>query len=125
MNLSTQRIWCYACKSEVFIDGKLRKNTTTAVPRPTTVVYNDSDNETVDSDNRLHITFDRESYDSGRGSYTTLRTDSSDRRNSNILYAFDRSVGLNIGMSGDSGDSTDTDDGEISSKPRGNSNKKQ
>lgn len=117
MNLSTQRIWCYACKCEVFIDGKPRR-TTTAAPRPTTVVYNDSDNETVDSDNRLHA-FDRESYDSGRGSYTTLRTDNSDRRNSNIIYAFDRSVGLNVGMSGDSGESSDTDDGEISSRPRG------
>lgn len=83
---------------------------------PRTVVYNEnSDNE---QDDRLHA-FDRESYDSGRGSYATLRTDTSDRRNSNVIYAFDRGVGLNVGMSGDSGESSDSDDGEISSRPRG------
>lgn len=92
------------------MDGKLRKLT------PRTVVYNDSDNEA--ENDRLHA-YDRESYDSGRGSYTTIRTDTSDRRNSNVIYAFDRSVGLNVGMSGDSGESSDSDDGEITSRPRG------
>lgn len=112
MNLSTQRIWCYSCKSEVFIDGKMRKIS------PRTVVYNENSDNEQDND-RLH-TFDRESYDSGRGSYATLRTDtSSDRRNSNVIYAFDRGVGLNVGMSGDSGESSDSEDGELNSRPRG------
>lgn len=57
MNLSTKRIWCYECKTEVFMDPPL---------------YIDSDPETE---------MDGRSRDSGRGSYSTLRTNTPEKGN--------------------------------------------
>lgn len=81
MNLSTRRIWCYECKREVFLDVSTNS-------------YNDSDQETE--------TCTARSRDSGHGSYSTLRTNTPERGN-----IFERSVGLNVGMSGDASDSSD------------------
>lgn len=82
MNLSTRRIWCYDCKQEVFLDQYKRHS-----------YSHDFDNA------------DRQSIynkDSGRGSYATLRSGSSDRG-----AIFENSVGLNVVMSGD-GDASDS-----------------
>lgn len=54
MNLSTKRIWCYECKREVFMELPL---------------YVDSDQETESCNGQS----------SGRGSYSTLRTNTSEK----------------------------------------------
>lgn len=87
MNLSTQHVWCYDCKSEVYIE-----------PVPT-VTYNESDQETEDCPVI--------SRDSGLGSYNTLRTNSSGK---STLSAFDDAIGLNVNMSGDTSESSDGED---------------
>lgn len=48
------------------------------------------------------------SHDSGRGSYSTLRTQTPERNN---IFGFERTVGLNVGMSGDTSESSDGEDG--------------
>lgn len=53
MNLSTNRIWCYECKKEVFLDSAFG---------------HDSDQESCTG-----------TRDSGRGSYSTLRTNTPER----------------------------------------------
>ncbi|KAG5880268.1 hypothetical protein JTB14_003417 [Gonioctena quinquepunctata] len=89
MNLSTRRIWCHECKKEVFIESS--------------AAYNDSDQETESC---------TRSRDSGHGSYSTLRTNTPERG-----HTFDRSVGLNVGMSGDA--SAESSDGEEEDGYRG------
>lgn len=97
MNLSTQNVWCYECKSDVYIES---------VPA---VIYNDSDQETEDGPVI--------SRDSGLGSYNTLRRNSYDR---SMLFAFDRAIGLNVNMSGDTSESSDGEEtNSQSDKPFG------
>lgn len=83
MNLSTQHVWCYKCKNEVYIES---------VP----ILSYDSDQETEECPVI--------SRDSGMGSYSTLRTNTPDR---SMLFAFDRNIGLNVSMSGDTSESSD------------------
>ncbi|XP_018331938.1 ubiquitin carboxyl-terminal hydrolase 20 [Agrilus planipennis] len=87
MNLSTKRIWCYQCQSEVFIDAH------------PTMSCADSDQDADDYHSKSH--------DSGHGSYSTLRTNTPDR---NRAFPFDRTVGLNVGMNGDTSESSDGED---------------
>lgn len=89
MNLQTERIWCYECKSEVFMESSI-------APTPS---Y-DSDQETDVSTYK--------SRDSAHGSYSTLRTNTPER----TVFAFDKTVGLNVGMSGDASDASDVDNTE-------------
>jgi ubiquitin carboxyl-terminal hydrolase 20/33 len=87
MNLLTKRIWCYECKCEVFMD-----------PAPAVPSY--------DSDQEIEgCTY--KSRDSGHGSYSTLRTNTPERTN---VFAFEKTVGLNVGMSGDASDGSDGED---------------
>ncbi|XP_076260331.1 ubiquitin specific protease 20/33 isoform X2 [Rhynchophorus ferrugineus] len=81
MNLSTRRIWCYECKSEVFLEAK--------------------NNYESDQDDVGNPSLNK---DSGHGSYTTLRANSPERG-----PIFENSVGLNVGMSGE-GDASDSSD---------------
>lgn len=90
MNLRTERIWCYECKSEVFMESSIAPSSS----------Y-DSDQETDGCTYR--------SRDSAHGSYSsTLRTNSPER----TVFAFDKTVGLNVGMSGDASDASDVDSSE-------------
>lgn len=57
------------------------------------------------------------SRDSGLGSYNTLKTNSSDQ---SMVFAFDRAMGLNVNMSGDTSESSDGEDtNSHSDKPVG------
>lgn len=86
LNLSTNRLWCYKCKSEVFLDAN---------------------NKAYDSDAE-NESFPLQSLDSGHGSYSTLRTNSPDKQTN--MFNFD-SVGLNVAMnSGDASESSDNED---------------
>lgn len=60
MNLSTKKLWCYQCKREVFRDPPII----------------DSDQETESCTAR--------SRDSGRGSYSTLRTNTPEKGSVNL-----------------------------------------
>ncbi|XP_057667696.1 ubiquitin carboxyl-terminal hydrolase 20 isoform X2 [Diorhabda carinulata] len=82
MNLSTNRIWCYECKREVFM-------------------YTQS----YDSDQEVE-TYTARSKDSGHGSYSTLRTNTPERVSGPVL---DRAASLTVGMSGDGSDSSEGD----------------
>lgn len=99
MNLSTHRVWCNDCKSEVFIESNLAGGSS---------YTNDSDQDTEDCP--------VVSRDSGHGSYSTLRTNTPDRT---TIFAFDRNVGLNVSMSGDTSDSSDGEEISPCDKPSG------
>ncbi|EFA07675.2 ubiquitin carboxyl-terminal hydrolase 20 [Tribolium castaneum] len=91
MNLVTKRIWCYECKGEVFMEQPSAVSST--VP-------------SYDSDPEMEgCTY--KSRDSGHGSYSTLRTNTPERMN---VFAFEKTVGLNVGMSGDASDASDAED---------------
>lgn len=96
MNMSTQHVWCYECKSEVFIE-----------PVPTVSYGNDSDQEVEDCPVI--------SRDSGMGSYNTIRTNSSTSEKS-TTFAFDHGMGSNINMSGDTTESSDGEDSNSQSE---------
>lgn len=75
MNLTTKRIWCYRCETEVFMDA----------PQPPQQCDSDQDGEECAP----------KSHDSGHGSYSTIRTQTPDRNN---IFGFERTVvGLNVG----------------------------
>ncbi|CAH0552058.1 unnamed protein product [Brassicogethes aeneus] len=95
MNLSTNRIWCYNCQSEVFAETAF--------------------NSGMESDAEAETTATTKSKDSGHGSYSTLRTDTPDR---NSVFVFERSVGLSVGMNGDGSESSDEDDAAYASVER-------
>ncbi|XP_050312618.1 ubiquitin carboxyl-terminal hydrolase 20 isoform X2 [Anthonomus grandis grandis] len=83
LNLSTERVWCYDCRTEIFL------------PKKTNYINGyESDQEDPTKINN----------DSGHGSYATLRANSPDRG-----AIFENSVGLNVGMNGD-GDVSDSSD---------------
>lgn len=99
MNLQTRQVRCNECKTEVYIESSPPSGTTYA---------NESDQEAEDCPVI--------SRDSGHGSYSTLRTNTPDRT---TIFAFDRTVGLNVSMSGDTSDSSDVEDGAPCNKPSG------
>lgn len=88
MNLNTRRIWCYQCESEVFIDP----------PAPPPQSFNDSDQENEEC---------TKSHGSNQSGYNTLRSHTPERN----IFAFERTVGLNVGMSGDTSESSEGEDG--------------
>lgn len=96
MNLTTKRLWCYQCEREVFMDQQ-------ALLPP----YEQDTDDCVSK-----------SHDSGHGSYTTIRTENPER---NSVFGYERTVGLNVGMSGDTSESSDGEDDRVLhlEKPQG------
>lgn len=83
MNLSTRRIWCYQCQSEVFMDP------------PAPLPAYDSDQETEECTAKPHGL--------AQGGYNVLRNHTPEKN----IFAFERTVGLNVGMSGDTSESSE------------------
>ncbi|XP_017780723.1 PREDICTED: ubiquitin carboxyl-terminal hydrolase 20 isoform X1 [Nicrophorus vespilloides] len=103
MNLSTQRVWCYKCQSEVFIESVQQSNQNRVV-----VNYQDSDDQDGDD-------CQVDSRDSGHGSYSTLQTNTPEH------VILEKPVYLSGRMSADTSDSSDNEDkeDELEGKPDG------
>ncbi|XP_019870919.1 ubiquitin carboxyl-terminal hydrolase 20 isoform X2 [Aethina tumida] len=96
MSISTLRLWCYDCKSEVFMGGGA------AGPPAHNQIIGPVDSDLETDDDAASSTIVR-AVDSGHASsYTTLRTESPDQP----AYG---TVGLNVGM-GDASESSDEEE---------------
>lgn len=92
MNIANKRLWCYECERETFIDQP-------SPPPPPPPCYLENDQEPEDCATRSH--------DSGHGSsYSTMRTETPEK----TIFPFERPVGLNVGMSGDTSESSEGED---------------
>lgn len=92
MNLTNKRLWCYECERETFAEQQ-------PPPPPPPPAYAESDPDAEDSATRSH--------DSGHGSYGTMRPETPEKP----VFPFERAVGLNVGMSGDTSESSEAEDG--------------
>lgn len=97
MNLTNKRLWCYECKRETFID-QLAPPPPPLPPPPQNYLENEQDpNEDCAT----------QSHDSGHGSYTTMRSETPEKT---VFPFVERAIGLNVGMSGDTSESSDGED---------------
>lgn len=96
MNLSSARIWCYQCQAEVFMDPPAPP----VASYPHSPSYNDSDQETEECTTKPHGL--------AQGGYNALLGHTPEKN----IFAFERTVGLNVGMSGDTSDSSEGEEGK-------------
>lgn len=92
MNLTNKRLWCYECGRETFVN---QPPPPPPLPPPN---FLETGQDAEDGATKSH--------DSGHGSYSTVRTETPEK----TVFPFERAVGLNVGMSGDTSESSDGED---------------